>query len=95
MRPLNPIIEKGNHGKKGSDTDLRIPSGAGGLISTSKDVNEFLNLLSNHKIISEEARDKMTNNLTNGDYGWSKYLGLMQNRYNMTQLGFKRSRWPN
>ena len=60
--------------KEASDTDLRISSGAGGLISTSKDVNEFFNLLSNHKIISEESLDKMTNNLTNGDYGF----GLMQ-----------------
>jgi len=60
--------------KEASDTDLRISSGAGGLISTSKDVNKFFNLLSNHKIISEESLDKMTNNLTNGDYGF----GLMK-----------------
>ena len=60
--------------KEASDTDLRISSGSGGLISTSKDVNKFFNLLSNHKIISEESLDKMTNNLTNGDYGF----GLMK-----------------
>ena len=65
---------EGDLWKEASDTDLRISSGAGGLISTSKDVNKFFNLLSNHKIISEESLDKMTNNLTNGDYGF----GLMK-----------------
>ena len=65
---------EGESWKEGTDTDLRITSGAGGLISTSKDVNEFFNLLSNYKIISKESLDKMTNNLTNGGYGF----GLMQ-----------------
>ena len=65
---------EGDLWKEASDTDLRISSGSGGLISTSKDVNKFFNLLSNHKIISEESLDKMTNNLTNGDYGF----GLMK-----------------
>lgn len=71
---VKSYYREGESWKEGTDTDLRITSGAGGLISTSKDVNEFFNLLSNYKIISKESLDKMTNNLTNGGYGF----GLMQ-----------------
>ena len=59
-----------NKWKEATNTDLRTTAGAGGVISTAKDVNQFLNLLFNHKIINKKSLDLMTYNLKTSNYGF-------------------------
>ena len=59
-----------NKWKEATNTDLRTTAGAGGVISTAKDVNQFLNLLFNNKIINKESLDLMTYNLKTSNYGF-------------------------
>ena len=47
--------------EKESETDLSIPQGAGGIISTAQDLNKFMEHLFAGKLISEASLDKMTN----------------------------------
>src|SRR6056297_642319 len=41
------------------ETDMSVPMGAGGIVSTSKDLNIFLNCLFNYKIVNKESLNKM------------------------------------
>ena len=59
-----------NKWKEATNTDLRTAAGAGGIISTAKEINKFFNLLFNNKIINKESLDLMTYNLKTSDYGF-------------------------
>ena len=59
-----------NKWKEATNTDLRTAAGAGGVISTAKEINKFFNLLFNNKIINKESLDLMTYNLKTSDYGF-------------------------
>jgi|TARA_B110000967_G_scaffold132906_1_gene135704 D-alanyl-D-alanine carboxypeptidase len=62
-----------NFWQEATSTDLRITSGAGGVVSTANDVNKFFNLLANHKIISEQSLDLMSYNLKDSKYGFGLF----------------------
>ena len=59
-----------NKWKEATNTNLRTAAGAGGIISTAKEINKFFNLLFNNKIISKESLDLMTYNLKTSNYGF-------------------------
>jgi len=59
-----------NKWKEATNTDLRTAAGAGGIISTAKEINKFFNLLFNNKIINKESLDLMTYNLKTSNYGF-------------------------
>ena len=59
-----------NKWKEATNTNLRTAAGAGGIISTAKEINKFFNLLFNNKIINKESLDLMTYNLKTSDYGF-------------------------
>ena len=59
-----------NKWKEATNTDLRTAAGAGGVISTAKEINKFFNLLFNNKIINKESLDLMTYNLKTSNYGF-------------------------
>ena len=59
-----------NKWKEATNTNLRTAAGAGGVISTAKEINKFFNLLFNNKIINKESLDLMTYNLKTSNYGF-------------------------
>jgi len=59
-----------NKWKEATNTNLRTAAGAGGIISTAKEINKFFNLLFNNKIINKESLDLMTYNLKTSNYGF-------------------------
>tara|TARA_B110000093_G_scaffold87057_1_gene94234 strand:- start:2034 stop:3374 length:1341 start_codon:yes stop_codon:yes gene_type:complete len=59
-----------NKWKEATNTDLRTAAGAGGIISTAKEINKFFNLLFNNKIINKESLNLMTYNLKTSNYGF-------------------------
>jgi CubicO group peptidase (beta-lactamase class C family) len=61
--------------EKEPETDLSIPQGAGGIISTAQDLNKFMVHLFSGKIISEKSVDKMK--IFKGSFG----LGLFKFPY--------------
>ncbi|HKL08432.1 MAG TPA: serine hydrolase domain-containing protein [Bacteroidales bacterium] len=48
-----------NEWELSTETDMSVPMGAGGIVSTSKDLNIFLNCLFNYKIVNKESLNKM------------------------------------
>ncbi len=42
-----------------TETDMSVPMGAGGIVSTSNDLNVFLHCLFNHKIVNKKSLNKM------------------------------------
>ena len=63
-----------------TETDLSIPKGAGGIVSTASDLNEFFTALFIGKVVSASSLDEMKT-MTN-DYG----IGLFSYPFNDKQL---------
>jgi len=64
--------------KKQTETDMSIPLGAGGIVSTPYDLLQFSEALFNHKIISEKSLTKMKT--LEDNYG----MGLFKKPYHNT-----------
>ena len=64
--------ERAKPWKKSVETDLSIPLGAGGIVSTPHDLNVFFTALFHNELLSEESLSKMTSFTNN--YG----LGIFQ-----------------
>lgn len=50
---------KAKEWKLATETDMSVPMGAGAIVSNPNDLNQFLNCLFNHKLVSEVTLDEM------------------------------------